>query len=253
VNSSGPVASDTGNGIATNATTGATAINITGGSVTGGANGIDAVGTTGTIAVTLSGGADVTGTSNGIDVASAGNRTVTIGAGSVVSAGIAGINSSGAGTTTVTNAGTITGTSAALFAVGIGDGAWTVTNSTGGIINGRVDLTTNNDSITNAGVWNVSSVNNFYTGADTVTNQAGGVINVAAATSLNGLETLGNAGTINALSGVTFDATANSFSNTGILNATGIFDFGGGVDVMNNLAAGTVNTLGNTTLSNLRP
>jgi hypothetical protein len=108
------------------------------------------------------------------------------------------IQSSGAGTTTITNAGTLTGTNATIFAAATTDGAFTITNQTGGIINGRVDLTDNNDTITNAGTLNLTGAQNFFLGTDTITNQAGGTVTVAAGTTFNGLETLSNAGTLGA-------------------------------------------------------
>jgi len=219
VNSSGAVTSSAGRGIAATATTNAAAVNVTGGSVTGATDGIAAVSTSGPVNVVLTGGADVTGnSSNGILAQSAGNRTINIGAGSVVT-GVTSINTGGAGTTLITNAGTLNnGSGLAIFAVATTDGAVTVNNVTGGTINGRVLLTDNADSVTNAGTWNASGGNDFHGGADIVTNQAGGVFSTVTGTTFAGLETLSNAGTSNVAGTLGFTGVATALTNSGTLN-----------------------------------
>jgi len=262
---SGAITAVGGNGILTSSTTGNQTISV-GGNVSSDANGVDATSTSGTIGVTTTGGADIIATTNAIDIASAGNRTVTLGAGSIVTGGTYGILSSGTGTTTITNAGTLGGTSAAIFALGLGDGAYTITNSAGGTLNGRVDLTSANDTVTNSGTWNASGAQAFYGGTDSITNAAAGTLNIAAGSSFSGLESLTNAGTANATGAITFGASTLTNSGTfniaagaaltglGVITNTGTVNAGAGSSVSNtgnvtNAAAGTVNTLGAFTLT----
>ncbi len=247
---SGAITTVGNNGILTTSTTGNQTINV-GGNIAGATDGVDATSTSGTIAVTTTGGADITGTDVGVELTSAGNRSVTVGTDSVVTGGTAGILSSGAGTTTITNAGTITGTGAAISADSTTDGAYSITNQAGGTITGRVELTAGNDLITNAGTINLTGIQEFSAGADAITNQAGGTVNVAAATTFNGLEALDNAGTLNAATGLTFDAGATALTNTGTLNAQGALDFGAGADSFANSGAGILNINAETMLVGL--
>ena len=247
---SGAITALGGNGILTTTTTGNQTTTVSG-NVTSDRDGVNATATTGTISVTTTGGADITGTDEGIDITSGGNRIVTVGAGSVVTGGDIGILSSGAGTTTITNAGTITGTNAAISAGAATNGAFNITNQTGGTITGRVDLTDANDTLANAGTLALSGAQNFRGGVDLLTNQTGGIITVAAGTTFLGLETLTNAGTITAGSGLTFDAGNTALNNTGTINAAGVLDFGLGADVFANTGTGILTLTGNTALVGL--
>jgi len=236
--------------------------------VTGATDGIAAVSTSGPVSVVLTGGADVTGnSSNGILAQSAGNRTINIGTGSVVT-GVTSINTGGAGTTLITNAGTLNnGSGLAIFAVATTDGAVTVNNLAGGTINGRVLLTDNADSVTNAGIWNASGGNAFNGGVDAVNNQAGGVLNTANGTTFGGLETLSNAGTLNTTGTLAFTGVATALNNTGTINlgaASAVTGLGAttnslrinaaagssmaGTGAFNNAAGGTIDTAGAFTL-----
>ena len=64
----------------------------------------------------------------------------------------------------------------------------------------------------------------------------------------NGLETLSNAGTLNAASGLLFDGGATSLNNTGTFNLAGALDLGAGADVFANTGAGILNLTANSSL-----
>src|SRR5204863_220906 len=149
------------------------------------------------ILVQNSGLGAVTVTNNGA-IGAAGDRTQNAGievqqfnAASTAAVSVSGtgaIFSDGDGIEVVNaGTGTTTGTNATIFAASTGDGAYTITNQTGGTINGRVDLTDANDTLTNAGTLNLAGAQNFFLGTDVITNSAGGITNVAAGTAFNGL------------------------------------------------------------------
>ena len=247
---SGAITTVGNNGILTTTTTGNQTISV-GGNIAGATDGVDAASTSGTISVATTGGADISGTDDAIELTSAGAMTVNIGAGSVVS-GAAGVNGSGGGTLAVTNAGTLgaTGTLAVTSDLAT---ATSLTNQTGGTINGRVDLSDLADSVTNAGTMNLDGAQNFLLGADAMTNQSGGTINVAAGTTFNGLEALNNnsGGTVNAAAGLTFDGGDTTLTNAGLLAGQGTLEFGAGTDAFFNNTGGVFTLTGATTLSGL--
>jgi outer membrane autotransporter protein len=220
VTSAGAINAATGVGINTMATTGGTTINLAGGSVNGATGGIQASSGGGAIAVTLSGGADVSTTSGiGINLASNGGaQTVTIGGGSVVG-GPTAINSVVGSSLTVANAGTL-GVPGGVAVSTDGLAATSITNQTGGILNGRVNLSQFNDSVTNGGTWNAAGAQNFLTGTDAVNNQSGGVLNTAAGTTFDGLESLSNSGTITTTGTLDFIGVRTTLTNSGTFNLT---------------------------------
>lgn len=262
INSSGTVSSE-GTAIVVTGTTGATAINVTAGSVTSADEGISYFSAdSGAVSVALSGGADVTGTSFGIGLTSSGAKTVTIGAGSVVSGDTEVIGAFGGSTLTVTNSGTIGTIDDVAVITGFGTVA-TINNLAGGVLNGNVDLSDGADTITNAGTWNATGAQNFYAGADLVSNQAGGVINTVDGTTFTNLETLTNAGTINTSGVLSFTGIAPITTNGGTWNIAALSGVSGlgvttnsgtinaniGSSIINagnftNAAAGTINTAG---------
>ena len=245
INSSGAVEATAGDGIDASGNA-AIDINITGGSVTGTNAAITASTTDGPLTIDLTGGADLTGTNDAIRIDSGGEMTVNIGTGSVL-AGSTGVFAGGSGTLEVNNAGTLgdVGGTAVITGSGV---ATDVDNQAGGTMNGLVDLSDLDDLVTNGGVWNISGASNFELGTDAIDNLAGGSIIVAAGTTLAGLETLDNAGTINATLGLAFDGGDTAVTNTGTIFAATTIDFGGGADSLTNNAGGTFNGAGVTLL-----
>jgi hypothetical protein len=209
--------------------------------------GINANSTSGNQTIAING--DVSG-STALVTSTTGTRAITVGTGGSLNGVNEALLIQGTGAATLTNAGTI-GTLATDSAILVTDDAdTTITNQTGGVINGDITLGLADDTITNAGTINAGSLD-FGGGADLLTNQAGGTLTVAGATPILGLETLNNAGTINAATGLTFDAGATALTNTGTLNTQGIIDFGDGADTFANSGAGIINVNANTTLTGL--
>ena len=165
------------NGILATGTTGPTTVNLTsaGTSITasGAASwGINGQSATGSIGVTLAGGTSVTGMGGALTFATT------------------------SGAVTVTNAGTLNSGGGLLASTVIRQtgGAFALTNSAGGVINGSLNLnaTTGANTLTNAGLWNTSGTNSFGTAANTLTNT--GVINVTGAASFTRLTTFNDTG-----------------------------------------------------------
>ena len=127
----------------------------------------------------------------------------------------------------------------------------TINNQASGVINGTVTLGAADDTLTNDGEWNTEGVNDFGAGLDLLTNAASGTINVGAATSFVGLETLDNAGTLNADLGLTFDGGDTVVTNTGDFNVGGTLDFGAGTDDFDNQASGVYTLTSDTTVLGL--
>ena len=237
INSSGAVEATAGDGIDASGNAGID-INITGGSVTGADAAITASTTDGPLTIDLTGGADLTGTNDAVRIDSGGAMTVNIGTGSVL-AGPTGVFASGTGTLGVNNAGTLgdVGGTAVITGSGV---ATEIDNQAGGTMNGLVDLSDLDDLVTNSGTWNISGASNFELGTDAIDNLAGGTINVAAGTTIAGLETLDNAGTVDAALGVAFDGGDTDVINSGDFTAGATVDFGAGADSFTNEADGTL-------------
>ncbi|WP_118856805.1 autotransporter outer membrane beta-barrel domain-containing protein [Sphingomonas mesophila] len=203
-----------GDGIAANtAGTGTVTVNYTGAINTTTGDGIDADSTTGNQSITV--GGNITSGGDGINLTTTtGTKTITVAAGTTINSTAAeDIEVTGAGATTINNNGTIGATTngLAVFTTLFTDGAVTVNNNAGGVVNGTFNLTDNADVVTNRGTINLGATTFLQGGNDTVTNLGGGVINF-------------NGGTINFGAGAT-----DTFANTG----------------------GTLNVLTNTTLSGL--
>ena len=262
-----------GDGIlVSNVGTGTTTVDYTGAIDTTGATGVEVIATTGATTVTLG---DVTAATDAVVVTSTGDQDITL---TGVTTGTAGsglvTTTTGARTITVDADGDVTGATEAILIAGTGDadisnagiigaaatdlavnavggGIITLTNEATGTLNGVITLGAAADSVTNAGLWDTEGVNDFGAGVDVLTNETTGTIEVGAATSFVGLETLDNAGTINAATGLTFDAGNTILTNTGDINAAGTIDFGGGVDDFSNDAGGAFSLTGDTTLAGL--
>ena len=248
----GAISAAAGDGVDAASTTGAITVNVTGNVSGGASDGVQATSSSGDITVNVTGG-DVTATSasgEGISVSSSGAMSVAIGAGRTVVGGSA-IQSAGTGMLTVDNSGTFgTAGGIAVFNTGFGNQNF-INNLAGGVMNGRVDLGSLGDTVTNSGTWNVTGSNNFYGGTDVVTNNAGGVLNLATGTFFSGLETLANAGTANLNGALAFDSGDTAMSNSGIFNVQGSLDFDTGTDTLTNSASGIINLTGATTLANV--
>ncbi len=209
-----------------------TGANATGVLVT--SNGVATVGV-GRVAVTGLGASGIVATSatdaanvnvNGAGVTSAQADAMTLNgltvsvnsqAGSVINGQAAGIRAVSTNGTGVTNRGTIG--SSAGYAIDVSGGLANITNTVGGVINGRVRLTDNADVINNAGTFNAVGVSLFGAGADTVTNT--GTWNANAGADFGaGADVFNNSGNLNVLNGafpvgnVTF-ANLETFNNTG--------------------------------------
>lgn len=242
ITGSGAVTSSAGNGIQTSTVSGNQLIDLSGNVIATGGNGVQAASSGGgTIVVNVNGG-NVSGTTDGIDLSSTGSMTVAVGAGRTVTGAVNAIdfNSSGAGL--VNNSGTVgTINQIAVFS-DFANASITVNNLAGATLNGRVDLSNNADTITNAGTWNMTGANNFYDGADVVNNQSGGTISLAGDASLTGLETFTQNGLL-ALNTFTLTGPAIAFVNGGTVDTNGSAGFAGFTSVTNNgtfdLAAGT--------------
>ena len=244
----GPLTSSNGSGIATASTTGSQTINVNG-AISSLADAIHATTTTGNIGVNVN--ANIA-SSGGFGIytftsASGATATVNVAAGRTVTGSTGAIGLDGVGSAVVNNSGII-GTVGGL-AVGTQVGVpVTINNFAGATLNGRVDLSHGADSIINSGTWNATGLNDFLNGSDTVSNLAGGQINIAAGTSFARLETLTNAGTINAASGILFDLNNTALSNTGTINLAGTLDLGAGTDSFANTGTGILNLTGNASI-----
>lgn len=138
-------------------------------------------------------------------------------AGSAINGQTAGIRAASINGTGVTNRGTIG--SSTGYAIDVTGGLATITNVSGGVINGRVRLTDNADVINNAGTFNAAGISLFGAGADTVNNT--GTWNANAGADFGaGADVFNNSGNFNVLNGafpvgnVTF-ANLETFNNTG--------------------------------------
>jgi hypothetical protein len=235
--------------IYTRTTTAANTV-ITGAGAVTGTNGINANSTSGAIGITA--GGVVTGTTGyGIGSNTTGLTTITVGANGDVTGATEAILVAGTGNTTITNGGTI-GAAPTDLAINVTGGAdTTITNQAAGELNGTITLGAADDDVINSGDWNTEGVNDFGGGLDVLTNNATGTIDIGAATSFVGLETLDNAGTVNAALGLTFDAGNTDVTNTGDFNVAGTIDFGGGTDTFDNQTGGVFTLTGDTTLAGL--
>ena len=222
---------------------------VTNGAVSGGDFGIQAV-STGTQSITVND--TLTGTTSaGIRSNTTDTLDITVGANGDITGGAQAILIEGTGDATITNGGTI-GAAATDLAINVTAGAdTTVNNQAAGVLNGTITLGAADDTVTNSGEWNTEGVNDFGGGVDLLTNAATGTINVGAATSFVGLETMDNAGTVNADLGLTFDGGDTAVTNTGDFNVGGTLDFGAGTDDFDNQAAGVFTLTSDTTVLGL--
>ena len=187
---------------------------------------------------------------SGIASNTTGARTIVVGTGGNVTGATQAVLLANTGGGTITNSGIIGATSAGLaINAGAATAPVTVTNNTGATVNGRLTLGTGADVVTNAGTMSTTGTSDFGAGADSLTNS--GTITTTAATTLLGLETVSNTGTINANFGLTFDGGATALTNTGTINSAGALDFGAGADSFANSGAGILNLTANTSLVGL--
>jgi outer membrane autotransporter protein len=183
-----------------------------------GGTGITAMATDGSAAATVQ---DVSSTGAGVSAVVV-NGSTTASArvleGGTVSGNVDGIDIISGTGSTVMNAGTIdTGTGYAIRATG---GAAAITNT--GTINGRILLTAGDDSVRNAGTFNVTQNSEFGDGTDSFTNS--GMVRVlpgaasAGTESFTGLESFANSGTVDLRNGHTgdvFNLGTASFAGSG--------------------------------------
>lgn len=244
------------NGDGINVVGGAGTVTVTSGpirTVGGNSPGIDVTSTTGAQVITA-GGVNVSGLgSDAIRAAASGCANINVNAtsaivsaqgtgilastlcsvvittqsGAAVSGALAGINAtSGTGTTITLNDAVSSSAGPAIDA----NGAAAVINiNAAGSITGRIDLTDNNDTVNNAGRFNVVGTSNFGGGTDVFNNLASGVVSsTAGAGVLANCETFNNAGTITMING----AATNTLSICGNYVGSGAanlgIDVGGG-------------------------
>lgn len=176
-------------------------VTVNTGGVTANGNAVTAAATSGAGVLVNATGNVTSSNGTGITVATGGTSAVTIGAGTTTSGSVGGINSTAVGGTAITNAGVIGSTGG--FAIDVNGGAATISNS--GTLNGRIDLTANADTFTNAtgGRFNAIGTSDFGLGADTFNN--GGVLTAFSSATFNGLETFNNTGLVDLRDGVTDD------------------------------------------------
>lgn len=197
-----------------------------------GADGIRATSLTGAAGVTVNGAVAATQGYGAVIVgATTASLTVNSGASLTGGTGFDAVDITSATGTTITNAGTISRIGAG-FAIDANGGAATIANS--GTISGALDLTGNNDTVTNTGVINHTGASAFGAGNDTVNNNGtynltsgtidfgagtdtfnNGVsgttrLNAATATTvtISNLETFNNAGLVDLRNGHTGDVLA---------------------------------------------
>jgi hypothetical protein len=234
------------------ATSGAMTVNIGAGSAVSGDFGVYGSGG-GTLAVTNAGTLGTTGTTavvTELDTAA----TVTNQAGGVINGmfDLSDLDDS------VTNAGTLNLDGAQDFFLGTD----TLTNQTGGTVNVAAGVTFNGletlnnaatlnaaagllfdagaTTLTNTGTLNAQGALDFGGGADSFVNSGAGIVNINADTTLVGLETMTNTGTIN-LNTFTLTGTGVAFSNAGTIATSGSATLAG------------FTTLGNTGTMDLAP
>lgn len=247
----GAITANGGNGVQTTSTGGNQTITVSG-AISASSQSILATSTSGTITVNVNANVTTTGGGDGVSTTTTGLTTVNVAAGRTVTSGGDVINFYGSGATaTLNNSGTIGSLVSGVAVYSSSSKPVIVNNLAGGTINGAYDLSSFNDSVVNSGTLNLRGVSNFYAGTDAITNNLGGTINVAAGTTVTGLETLTNAGTLAATSGIIFDAGGTALVNTGTINAGGTFNFGAGVDSFSNNLGGTVNLAAGTTFDGL--
>ncbi|MDQ3478633.1 MAG: hypothetical protein M3438_05680 [Pseudomonadota bacterium] len=194
--------------------------------------GVHAVSTASTLGVCGSTTVNVTGNvtvSNGtaIRTDSCGASTVNVDAGRTVrtTTGTTILNTATSAATTNVS-GTVDGGAANIAIDANGTSSATIVAATGAVI-GRFDGTGGADIFTNNGAFTTSGISDFQAGADVFTNN--GTLTASGATTLAGLETLANAGTISLMNGATGDVLtlAGNYSGTGAarllldVNATG--------------------------------
>ncbi len=228
-----------GVGIVVNAGTGATTVTTGTGAVTGTSFGIQAA-TTGTQTITAN--AAVTGATAGIHSDTTAARTIMVGSTGNVTGTTQAILLTNTGTASVSSSGTIGAASTGLAVQATGAGATTVTNNAAGTLNGRLTLTANADTLTNAGTFNTQGTTDFGAAADVLNNNATGVINILGATTFANLETFNQNGRIN-LNANTLTLSGTPFTNAGTIDTSGNAAIAG-ITAFNNsgtldLAAGT--------------
>jgi autotransporter family porin len=249
-----------GDGIDTSAVDGNTLVTVDGGSVSGasGFAGINASATgAGNLTVTITSG--FVGADTGVSLSQTGTGSNAItnagtisGLGSAANPVIA-IATTNAGSTTITNnaSGVVSAPNGAGLAIlsTVTTGADQISNA--GKLTGEISLSNQSNSLTNSGTWNVAdnSGSGFNaaafgtSGLNTLTNSSGGIINAgdgAANSTFTGIQTINNAGTINAGAfgnGVTSFIAGGAFTqtvtNTGIINVKGTANFEGDANFYN--------------------
>ena len=202
ITATGDVTGTNGDGInATNSSNG-TGLTIDVAAVSGGGDGIEARNDgSGALSITATG--TVTGTNgHGINASSNGtDLTVIAESTAIVEGAITGVyaRQNGTGAFLIENHGTIRNLSAesydlAIQAVSNGTSGVTITNALFNSIVGTVQLTGNDDTVNNTGLWQTSSTSDFGDGDDTLNNLADSIIRVSEATEWNNLETFRNMG-----------------------------------------------------------
>ena len=167
----------------------------------------------------------------------------------------------GTGGTNITNSGEISGIGA-LFS----SSATTLTNQSGGTINGTIQisnaddeitneegatitlanilLNNGDDIITNTGDITATTTINLGNGVGTVINNESGIITTPTLVTGTANDTITNAGTIDIQDALTVGNGNDTITNSGTLNVQNTINLGNGVNTITNTADGTINING---------
>jgi hypothetical protein len=197
-------------------TSGAVKVASTTATATGsGSDAIHVASTSGPVTVTIADGGAATSTSGyGVYVNTGGAATINAGVSAgtaTVSGGSWGVYSQATGGTTLNISATVTGAGGAAIDL---KGGSSVINNLSNTIIGYLDLTSANNTVNNAGVWDAYGVSNFYgVGVSTVNNS--GQINAATAISTPTTVTFKNLQTLNNSGVISLSQTGGATAHTG--------------------------------------
>lgn len=163
-----------------------------------GSDGIEADSVSGDIAITVDG--DITAAVDAVKADTGGAIDVTVAAGADVFGGSNGLELTSGTGTTITNNGVIDAGVGAAIDV---DGAAAAIDNNGRIV-GAVDLTDNDDTLVNDGVFDADGNSNFGAGVDLLDNN--GTVRVRDDVTLVGLEDFNNDGLIDMIDGAADDS-----------------------------------------------